>query len=380
MSAEATSHLAAALIASAQWIASAAADLPSERTDLTAARHSAAKVAFLSNPASYADHPSRVDTIETHFAWIFLAGARAYKLKKPTHLRGADWRTATAREHACREELRLNRQLSAPTYLEVEPLIETPAGFRIGGEGRAVDWLVVMRRLDERRMLKSVLTTQALTRSDLDAVLEFLVQFYRSRSPLPFTPETYLRRLTARMEEALSALQRKDVGLPANEIDPVASGLRTTFLFLRSQLTERATRHIVEAHGDLRAEHIYLGPPVQIIDALEVYADLRMLDTAEEVAMLALECERPATHWAPAYLRARYRRLAADTCSDELFEFYTALRAITQAKLAIWHLDDPQQCPDPLPWRERALAAATTALRHCGAAMPRTGEGEVAQG
>jgi aminoglycoside phosphotransferase family enzyme len=214
---------------------------------------------------------------------------------------------------------------------------------RIGGEGRAVDWLVVMCRLDERRMLKAVLTAQALTRSDLDAVLEFLVQFYRSRSPLAFTPEAYLRRLTARMEEALSALQRKDVGLPANEIVPVASALRTRFQSLRSQLAERAeTRHIVEAHGDLRAEHVYLGPPVQIIDALEVYADLRMLDTAEEVAMLALECERPATHWAPAYLRDRYRHLAADTCSDELFDFYTALRAITQAKLAIWHLDDPQ--------------------------------------
>jgi len=46
-----------------------------------------------------------------------------------------------------------------------------------------------------------------------------------------------------------------------------------------------------------------------------------------------------------------------------------ALRAATHAKLAIWHLDDPQQCPDPAPWRARALKAVAIALRHSQAAL-----------
>ncbi len=331
----------------------------------------AAKVAFLSNPASYEDEPSRVETRETHFAWVFLAGERAYKMKKPSHLRGADWRTTEARELACREELRLNRRLSAPTYLTVEPLVETASGFRIGGSGRAVDWLLVMRRLDGRRMLDAVLDAGTLSRGDLDAVLSFLVDFYKSRDPLPFTPDAYLQRLRARIEEALTALQRTELGLPAGRTAPLAEELRATFEALRPELEERATvRRIAEIHGDLRAEHVWLGPPVQIIDALEVYADLRMLDTAEEIAVLALDCERPATPWAPAYLRDHYRQLAADPVSTQLFEFYMALRAATHAKLAIWHLDDPQQCSDPAPWRARALQAVATALRHCRAAVP----------
>lgn len=331
----------------------------------------AAKVAFLSDPASYPDAPPRVERCETHFAWVFLAGERAYKLKKPSHLRGADWRTVQARELACREELRLNRRLSAPTYLAVEPLVETAAGLRNGGSGRAVDWLLVMRRLDERRMLDRVLDAGTLVRGDLDAVLRFLVAFYKSRDPLPFAPDAYLQRLHARIEEALTALQRTELGLPAARTAPLAQALHATFAALRPELEERATaRRIAEIHGDLRAEHVWLGPPVQIIDALEVYADLRMLDTAEEIAMLALECERPAAPWASAYLRDHYRRLAADPISTRLFGFYMALRAATHAKLAIWHLDDPLQFPDPAPWRARALQAVDTALRHCRAAVP----------
>ena len=329
---------------------------------------SAAKVAFLSSPEAYPERPARIEVVETHFAWVFLAGTRAYKLKKASHLRGADWRTPQARELACRDELRLNRQISAPTYLGVEPLIQTPDGFRIGGEGHAVDWLVVMRRLDERRMLNAVLAAGSLTRADLDAVIEFLVAFYKSRNPLPFAPDTYLRRVTARLQEALAALRRTEPQVPADRLEQLGSELAAAFESLRPQLAERARAHrIIEAHGDLRAEHVWLGPPVQIIDSLEVYADLRMLDTAEEIAMLALECQRAP--WAPAYLRDGYRLLAADTLSDQLFAFYMALRATTQAKLAIWHLDDPEQFPDPTPWRARTLAAVDIAIRHCRAAL-----------
>ena len=330
----------------------------------------AAKLAFLSDPASYAEHPREVERRETHFAWVFLAGSRAYKMKKPSHLRGADWRTTEARELACREELRLNRRLSAPTYLGVEPLVQTPTGLRIGGSGQPVDWLLVMRRLDERRMLDSVLAAGALDAGDLDSVLRFLVEFYRSRDPLPFAPDAYLRRVGARIDEALTALRRTELGVAGERAAQLCHELPAAFAALRSELAERAcSQRIAEVHGDLRAEHVWLGPPVQIIDAMEVYADLRMLDTAEEIAMLALDCEQAAAPWAPAYLRDHYRHLATDHCSNRLFEFYMALRAATQAKLAIWHLDDPLQYPDAAPWRARALRAVSVALDHCRSAL-----------
>jgi hypothetical protein len=43
----------------------------------------AAKVRFLSRADSYAEHPHRVDMVETHYSWVFLTDKCAYKLKKP---------------------------------------------------------------------------------------------------------------------------------------------------------------------------------------------------------------------------------------------------------------------------------------------------------
>lgn len=323
-------------------------------------------VSFLSEPRHHSPAPQRVEVVETHFAWVFLAGEYAYKLKKATHLRGADWRTIDAREHACREELRLNRALSPWTYLGVEPLTGTDGGLRIGGAGPVRDWLLVMRRLDSARMLDAVLRAGTLTADDLERVLAFLVAFYRSRTPLPFTADRYLGKLGARLEEALGALAAPAAALPADEVAGAGVRLRAMLAQLRGPLGARATQgHVVEAHGDLRAEHVWLGPPVQVIDALEVYADLRMLDTAEEIAMLALECEQQSAPWAARALRDRYRALTGDPVSDAVFAAYAALRAVTHAKLAIWHLDDPAQFPDPAPWRVRARAALAAAVHHC---------------
>ena len=48
------------------------------------------KVAFLKRPSTYREGARRVRTIETHFAWVFLAGHEAYKLKKPMRHRQLD--------------------------------------------------------------------------------------------------------------------------------------------------------------------------------------------------------------------------------------------------------------------------------------------------
>lgn len=48
-------------------------------------------------------------------------------------------------------------------------------------------------------------------------------------------------------------------------------------------------RRIAEGHGDLRAEHVCLAAPISVIDCLEFDRNLRLLDPAREMALLALE-------------------------------------------------------------------------------------------
>ena len=47
-----------------------------------------------------------VEVRETHVSWVFVAGERAYKLKKPVVLDFLDYGTPARRRAMCREEVR----------------------------------------------------------------------------------------------------------------------------------------------------------------------------------------------------------------------------------------------------------------------------------
>ncbi len=119
--------------------------------------------------------------------------------------------------------------------------------------------------------------------------------------------------------------------------------------------------------GILRAEHVHLGRTIEIIDSLEFDPRLRLLDPAEEVSLLALEIERLGFPMLADRLIQRFRRGAAGSVPAELFSFYMSHRATTRAKLAAWHIGDPQ-FPDPQPWIARTESLLEDALRHAQAA------------
>src|SRR5215470_13879818 len=105
---------------------------------------------FLCRPSSYGGAVERVDIIETHASLVFLAGDRAYKLKRSVKYPYLDFSTPQHRRRACEAELALNRRTAPSLYLEVRAVARMPNG-RIGfaGNGPAIDWLVVMRRFDQ---------------------------------------------------------------------------------------------------------------------------------------------------------------------------------------------------------------------------------------
>src|SRR5512140_363341 len=109
-----------------------------------------AKLAFLRASNAF---DGVMEVIETHMSWVFLTAHHAFKLKKPVHLPYVDYRTIERRHSSCTNEFRLGRRLAATVYEAVEPLVVTGSGLTIGGHGEVVDWLVVMRRLPEDRML-----------------------------------------------------------------------------------------------------------------------------------------------------------------------------------------------------------------------------------
>ena len=297
------------------------------------------KVAFLSRPEAYSHPADGMDRRETHMSWVFLVGDRAYKLKKPVRFPYLDFSTLAHREAACRAELRLNRRLAPDIPLAVVPVTHSAKGLSIGGPGEVVDWLVAMRRLDENQMLDHVIAEHRLAFWQLDRVAATLATFYRRATAVLTAPEVYLADWYRSLAFNKRVLHDPRLGLPAGLVTQI-DRVQRRFLAEKSGLLAARVRgrHIVDGHGDLRPEHIWLGDPVRVIDCLEFNARLRAVDPFDEIAFLCVECERLGAGWAGEYLRRHMVRALRDRPSDALFVFYRCHRATLRARLAIAHL------------------------------------------
>jgi aminoglycoside phosphotransferase family enzyme len=284
-------------------------------------------------------------------SWVFLAGDKVYKLKKPVRFPYLDFTTLARREAACRAELRLNRRLAPDVYLDVAPLTDTGRELGIGGYGTVVDWLVVMRRLDERETLERAIEEGRIATWQLDRLIATLVEFYRHAQPSLLAPSVHLHDWQQSLTFNRRVLLDAGLGLPAGRVRRIDRIQRRFVEYRRGMLSQRLHgRHIVDGHGDLRPEHIWLGDPVRIIDCLEFNARLRAVDPFDEIAFLSLECERLGAPWAGRYIRRRAERGLNDGLSEELFLFYRCHRATLRARLAIAHLLEPNpRTPEKWP-------------------------------
>jgi len=324
----------------------------------------AERIEFLSEPRSYPAATSRVDVAETHMSWVFLTDEYAYKLKKPIQLDGHDLAFLEERESQCRNEVALNRRLSRGVYLGMVALGVAPDGkLRLGG-GRVVDWLVWMRRLPEALMLDRLIASGSVEGVRLAACIEMLSRFYASAAPEAMTPSEYRQHLAARVEANLDALRLAQGGLPEQEVERVAAA-QLAFVEAHGALFDERIRQsrIIEGHGDLRPEHVCLESPPQVIDCLEFSRVLRVIDPAEELGFLGMECARLGAPGLDAAIFRTYRQVVGDDPDARLVHFHKSLTACVRAKLAVWHVTDPGP-KGPAEWRRRASEYLRLAGQH----------------
>jgi aminoglycoside phosphotransferase family enzyme len=199
----------------------------------------------------------------------------------------------------------------------------------------------------------------------VERVAALLGRFYAAASPVDTRPDAYRARFDR--EIALNRRELPAYGIATTEVE-VPLAYQRDFLDDRRHLLERRAhdRRIVEGHGDLRPEHVHLGPPVIIIDCLEFNRELRLVDPVDEIGYLALECERLGTEVVGERVLAAYVMQTGDDPPAELRHFYMSFRACLRARLAIWHLRD-EVVADRWKWIERTHDYLRHALRHAEA-------------
>jgi len=306
---------------------------------------------------------SAEDVRETHISWVFLSGARAYKVKKPVVLPFLDYGTAERRRRMCRAEVALNRRLAPDVYLGVRSLVPAPGGGLRLGEGddpEAVDFAVEMRRYPEADTLAARLAAGTAGPAELAAVGERLAAFHGAAEPhlRPDGAEAVKRAL----DDNFATL--RTLTADAEERAAVAHAERAAGAFLTAawhELDERSrSGRLRECHGDLRLEHVLLGPEVEVVDCVEFNEGLRRIDVAADLAFLVMELREAGRGDLANVLVRSYRAAGGDAGSDGLIAFFAAYRAEVRAKVALMRAD--QLSGGDRFSRERAHETALLAL------------------
>ena len=318
-------------------------------------------VAFLSDPSSYPPGSGPVDIIETHASIVFLAGARAYKLKRAVKYPYLDFSTAARRRIACTAELRLNRRTAPQLYLEVRAISRRADGSvvwgRPGGDrkgdpkahpGGQLDFVVVMRRFDQSDLLENVASGVGLSPPLCYGLSAHIAGFHEKAE------QRQDRGGMAAMAEVIETNLRvlrdcRSAGFAAAQLDRLEDGLRGE-LAARGRLLDerRQTGRVRRCHGDLHLRNICLvdGRPV-LFDCIEFSEELASIDVLYDLAFLLMDLGHRGHRGLANLILNRYLDLTGEDDGLAAMPLFLSLRAVIRAHVTAtmaehgWGSGDP---------------------------------------
>jgi uncharacterized protein len=250
-------------------------------------------IAFLKDPSSYGEDLGCVEMIETHVSLVFLAGDRAYKLKRAVKYPYLDFSTAERRRAACEAELALNRRTAPALYLEVRSIFRTAAGrLSFSPLGTVLDRVVVMRRFDQALLFDALAKSGGLTVQLMDELADHIAAFHAAAEPC------FDRGSAAEMGE-IAEIQHhclvatRQAGFGSEEADTLLDKWRERLAAVAATLDRRrAAGRVRRCHGDLHPRNICLfdGKPT-LFDCLEFDDALAIIDVLYDLAFLLMDLE-----------------------------------------------------------------------------------------
>jgi uncharacterized protein len=291
-------------------------------------------IGFLSNAHSYGGDVTAVKVIETHCSTVFLAGSRAYKLKRAVKYDYLDFSTLELRKRACDAELRLNRRTAPELYVGVIPITRDADGrLALDGAGQPIDWVVQMVRFDQEALLDRVAARGALDlelmRPLANAIGRFHVAAERRHdhgglAGIEWVVEGNAAGFSqqgkdifdARACERVNTLARAAVERHADRLD-----------------ARRADGFVRVCHGDLHLRNIVLldGRPT-LFDAVEFNDRISCIDVLYDVAFLLMDLWRLGLQGHANVLFNEYMAKAGQLDALAVMPLFLSCRAAVRAK------------------------------------------------
>ncbi len=291
-----------------------------------------AVVAFLAAPSTHAG--AAVERIDTHASVVFLAGDRAFKLKRAVCYDYLDFSTIEQRQEMCEAEVRINRRTAPALYRDVVAVTRGADGsLALGGFGVPVDWVIAMTRFDQDMLFDRLAARGAL---GLELMAPLGAAVARFHSVAASRPDHGGRAGMAWVVNGNAAgLASEGAGiLPLHARATVTSDTRYA-LDLQSELLEsrRNAGLVRECHGDLHLRNIALidGRPT-LFDAVEFNDEIACTDVLYDLAFLLMDLwhrrlPEHANHVWNAYLAE-----TVDLAGLPLLPLFLSCRAAVRAK------------------------------------------------
>ncbi|MCC6778463.1 MAG: AAA family ATPase [Hyphomicrobiales bacterium] len=299
-------------------------------------RSQEAVFALLADPATHGG--AAVRRIDTHAASVFLAGERAYKVKRAVRFPFLDYSTRARRRAACEQELAVNRPFAPDIYRRVAAITrESDGRLALDGRGEPVDWAVEMRRFDEQATLDHLAAAGRIDVALADA-LGRAVAAAHATTPAAESPARWIAALAEYIDQNDAALRDYPALFAATSIDALTAASRAALARLQPLLAERGRRGLIRrGHGDLHLGNIVLidGQPM-LFDAIEFDPLIASGDLLYDLAFLLMDLVERDLPAAANTVLNRYLLTAgrnADLDALGTLPLFLSLRAAIRAKV-----------------------------------------------
>lgn len=299
-------------------------------------------IAHLSDPASYGASIDKVVRIDTHSAIVFLAGDCAYKIKRAVKFDYLDFSSPARRRKMCLRELELNRSAAPQIYKDVVALTREADGqLKIGGRGRAIEWIVRMQRFDQNALLSNIAQASGIDTAMCKLLAEAVGNFHAGAEKFPSVDGPgRMAAVLAELGAAFSSVPELISDKRSREFTELA---QQRFDDVSEELSLRtAAGDVRRCHGDLHLNNIVLlsGQPV-LFDAIDFSDEFATIDTLYDLAFLLMDLEQNGLRQQANILLNHYlfkRDLDRDLSGLSAMPLFMSCRAGIRAMVTIQRL------------------------------------------
>lgn len=295
-------------------------------------------VQALSRPEAYGLKGKKVEVRESNISTVFLAGDKAYKLKRGVKYPYVDYSTLEKRRDACEKELLICRGTAPGLCVGVETVVLDKGGkIKIGSQAtdknaEIIDYLLVMNRFDEADLFENLAEAVRLDRFEMMDLAEKMVELHKNAEVFKHRGGAAMIRGRILENDELMRCFVPEIFDP-DDIDALKADALEALEKYAPLLDERKAEGKVRwCHGDVHFHNIVMlnGKPA-LFDPVEFNDELTHIDILYDLAFLLMDMEIRGLRRLSSILFNHYMAYSADWEGVPALPLFLSCRAAVNA-------------------------------------------------